>query len=39
MGDNDDLDILSDSVIKHLERIYLILALSGLLLIITEVLS
>lgn len=39
MGDNDDFDILSDSVLKHLERIYLILALSGLLLVITEVLS
>lgn len=39
MGDNDDFDILSDSVLKLLERIYLILALSGLLLMITEVLS
>lgn len=39
MGENDDFDILSDSVLNHLERIYLILVLSGLLLMITEVLS
>ena len=39
MGDNDDFDMLSDSVLKHLERIYLILVSTGLLLIILEVLS
>ena len=39
MGENDDFDILSDSVLNHLERIYLILVLSGLLLMIIEVLS
>lgn len=39
MGDNDDFDILSDLFLNRLERIYLILVSTGLLLIILEVLS
>ena len=39
MGDNDDFDILSDKVIKRLERIYLIMAALGTILIILGMLS
>ena len=39
MGVNDDFDILSDKVIKRLERIYLIMAVLGMILIILGMLS